>query len=831
MVKAASARTLFLLVIAAFSLLPSGRAGARQVVINEFLASNAASIAEPDFGERVDWIELFNAGPASTTLDGWSLTDDLDRPRRWIFPPATVIGSRQYVLIWADSRGVGRHASFGLDRDGERIALFDAEGALRDSVSFGPQATDVSMGRDPEEPSTWRLFGQPTPGRANTTPGISGVLEAPVADPPPGFHAGAPAVSFASPDGATVRYTTDGSEPTETSAEFAGPIVLTGTTVVRARAFREGWLASPVTTGTWFVDEAPTLPVVSLSTDPANFFDDRIGIYVVGTNGIPGYCRTTPHNWNQDWERPIHVEFYETDGSLAFAQDAGVKIFGGCTRIYPQKSLALYARSVYGPGRFRYRVFADVDKDSYNNLVLRTSAQDWWRTMFRDGLIQTLARLSMSVETQAYRPAIVFLNGEYWGIHNLREKLNEHYFADHFDLEPEELEILQNDKDPIEGSSAHYDAFLAWLRTADLSDPSSFDRAADWIDIDAYLDYLAVEIYSGNADWPGNNLKLWRPLTPDGRWRWVLYDLDMGFGGNAYSLVTANSIVHATTPNGTLWSNPPWSTYVLRTLLTNPRFRNRFIQRLSARMRTTFEPAHVERVIDSLRANIAAEIPRHKQRWPQSISYSPTWDEAIRIVREFARTRAGHLQGFMAAYFGLAGTTTLTVSSGAGGGVVEAEGVTLPNGPTAFFLGVPISLRAVADPGFRFVGWRQASQSTDPDLALTLASPATLEAVFEPASVGTEHGSVRPPGLRLDASWPNPTPGPAHLSYELPAPGRVVVRIVDVLGREIARPEDAHRTAGRHHVIIQTGAWAPGTYWIDLRFGAERRSSALVVAR
>lgn len=789
---------------------------ARQVVINEFMASNASTLAESDFGEFADWVELHNAGAAPVDLAGWTLTDNLARPAKWSFPAGTTIGSGQFLLVWADSRATGLHTSFSLDREGEAIGLFDASGAPRDTLAYGTQATDVSMGRDPASPTAFVFFPTPTPGRANG-PGVAGLLAAPSIDPPAGLHASAPTVRLDSPDGAVLRYTVDGSEPTPTSAVYAAPIPLTGTTVVRARAFREGWQASPTTTASYLVNEFPTLPVISLSTDPANFFDDRIGIYVVGTNGIPGYCRTTPHNWNQDWERPIHVEFFETDGSLAFAQDAGVKIFGGCTRIYAQKSLALYARSEYGPSRFEYKVFADVDLESFNNLVLRSSAQDWWRTMFRDGLIQTLIRAGMAIETQAYRPSLVFLNGQYWGIHNIREKLNEHYFADHFDLPLDGLEIVQNDKDPIEGSSAHFDRILVYLRSTDMTRPESLDPVADWIDLDAYVDYVTAEIYSANADWPGNNLKLWRPLTETGKWRWVIYDMDMGFGGNAASLTSSNTLVHATTPNGTLWSNPPWSTFVLRTMLTNPRFRNRFVQRFAAHMNTTFEPAHVNRVIDSLRANIAAEIPRHKQRWPQSISFSPTWDDAIAIVREFARNRASHVRGHFNTYFGLPGSAALHLDvTPPGSGEVLTAGVPMPTPNAIFFQAVPLDLEAVPRPGYHFVGWQGASTSNERATTVTLTGETTITAVFAPGTTSIDVPAES--DLALDPAYPNPFESVTRLGFRLDRPGPATLRVFDVLGREMARPVDSWFATGRHEVSIDGASWPPGVYWV--RFDA-----------
>jgi hypothetical protein len=804
------------------------------VIINELQAANAATVADPDFGAFADWIELHNAGPAPVDVGGYLLSDDPDRPDRWRMPGGTVIAPGAYLVVWADGQDAGLHASFALDRDGETVRLSDALGVPLDEIAFGPMPSDVSFGRRPADPGAWGFLATPTPGEANAGPAYEGFLDPPALDPPAGFHAGPVPVTASSADpAAVVRYTTDGTVPHEASPAADGPIDVPATTVLRAAAFRPGHPASPVTTATYFVGESSTLPVVSLATDPDNFFDDKIGIYVVGTEGIAGYCRTEPHNWNQDWERPIHVEFFETDGSRALAQDAGVKIFGGCTRIYDQKSLALYARSGYGPGRFRHRVFPQLDKDSFNNLILRSSAQDWWRTMFRDGMIHTLIQKGMSIETQAYRPALVFLNGQYWGIHNLREKLNEHYFADHFGFEPEGLEIIQNDDGTIEGASGHFDAVMDYVRSAAIAEPGAFDVLSDWIDIPAYVDYLVAEIYAANGDWPGNNLKYWRPLTGGGRWRWVIFDMDMGFGGNQYGQTTTNTLALATSTAGEIWSNPPWSTELLRRMLLNGRFRDLFIQRMAAHMSTTFETEHVLAVIDSLQANIAAEIPRHRARWTKSISYDPDWNVLVDIMREFARNRALSVRGHFHDEFGLPGSARLHLAvDPPSAGSVQAAGVTMPPGEPGpvFFRGVPLTLRAVPADGFRFEHWEGDLAATTDTATTTLTGETWVTAVFAPLSVAREGDTAPRPASRLGQSWPNPASGPVRIEYETTAPGPVSIVLFDGLGRRVATLADGPHPAGRHAVHVPDRGLPPGVYLYSMvapGFRASRRMTVL----
>ena len=613
---------------------------------------------------------------------------------------------------------------------------------------------------------------------------------------------------------------------------FSEDISLASTTVIRAATFRTGYLPSSVITHTYLVGETTALPIVSLATDPDNFFDDEIGIYVEGTNGIPGYCRSIPLNWNQDWERPIHVEFFEADRTPGFSLDAGVKIHGGCTRIYPQKSLAIFARGVYGPTRIEYSIFPDRDLTSYNNLVLRTSAQDWWRTMFRDGMIQTVIADGMDLETMAYRPAIVLLNGEYWGIHNLREKQNEHYFADHYGIDPDAIEILDSDTGDWIGQSDHYDEMMSFMLSTDMTRAESLDVVDTYMDVDAYIDYLVAEIFVANTDWPGNNVKLWRPREPGGRWRWAIYDLDMGYAGNATSQYHSNTLALATEPSGPEWPNPPWSTLLLRTLLKNPDFRNEFIQRFAAHVNTTFAPERVLRTIDSLRAVIASEIPTIQS--PRNGIWIQTWEDAIDLIRDFATRRERYVRPHFYDYFGISGSSRLTLTvSDASSGYIEANGVSMP-GPVfgaVFFREVPVRLRAVANPGYKFERWQGVVNSVSDTTSVVLSDHAELTAVFVEDGTATSTGVKTHLPDELLQNHPNPFSSTTVVEFVIGLPGDVRIELFDVLGRRVAELTDGYRAAGRHSVVLDARTLNSGVYFYPLTTARSSFTRTLTVVR
>lgn len=731
-----SAVVLFLLLLVANCTL-----SAQGLFINEFMASNSSTISDPDFNNYADWIEIHNSGSTSINLKDYYITDNLSQPQKFKIQIDLIVEAGDYVLIWADDANTGNHANFKLSADGESIGLFDPAVQLLDTLTYGLQQTDVSMGRFPNGTNNWFKFSPATPGSANLESGIFNIIPVPLISEQSGFFSSSINVSASHTlQDVVIRYTSDGTIPEPTSRVYSNPVEIDSTSVLRFRAFKDGYTPSLTETRTYFINEITDLPVFSLVTDPANFFSDTSGIYVIGTNGIVGNCSTGPRNWNQDWERPVSLEFFEFDKSLAFKVNTGVKINGGCSRLYPEKSLAFLFRGEYGNDKLRYRLFNDIPVYEYNNFILRSSGQDWWRTMFRDAMVQTLIEQGMQLDYQDYRPSILFINGEYWGIHNIREKLNEHYVYYHHGVDKDNIDLIEISKGIVanNGDVNAYNEMINFLSTNNLADPANYEYIKSIVDIDEYLDYQIAQIYSANGDWPGSNMKLWREKAAGSKWRWMIYDLDFTFGGNAQGLATTNTLEQATATNGPAWPNPPWSTLMLRKLLDNPDFKNEFIQRFAAHVNTTFEPNHVLAMIDSLANNIASEIPRHKERWPQSISFGTSWQELVDIMRNFAVDRPENTRGHFYFKFGIPGSNSLIISrNNPAWGKVFIYKVEIKNNGSAnvFFKNIPIKIKALPMPGYRFARWEGISTSTSPEISVVLSVNSTLTAVFEPADL------------------------------------------------------------------------------------------------
>jgi hypothetical protein len=341
--------------------------------------------------------------------------------------------------------------------------------------------------------------------------------------------------------------------------------------------------------------------------------------------------------------------------------------------------------------------------------------------MLRDGMMQTLIKDRMDADYQEYQPAIIYLNGDYWGILNIREKINEDYLSANHGVDPDSVDMLLKYVEVIEGDDTHYQEMMEYIRTHDLADSAYFHYVGTQMDINQFLNYYIAQIYFFNQDWPQGNIKYWRPQTPDGRWRWLLYDLDFGFDFLKYH---DDMVQWATTGNEE-------STELFRNLLENQDFRNEFLQRSCSHMNTSFQPERVIGIIDSLAGNIEAEMPFHVNRfnWPRSMSI---WYDELEILTDFASTRLPELTTNLTDRFNLEGTYELTtLVANPEFGSIRVSGVDMPDTLTGpYFRNIPVTLEAIPRDGYAFLGWEGASVSANHSLELTLSSDNTIIAHF-----------------------------------------------------------------------------------------------------
>jgi hypothetical protein len=625
--------------------------------------------------------------------------------------------------------GRNLHTNFKLSSEGEKIILTNPQGTITDGIIVPPLPTDISYGRQPDGSSTWFYFSQTTPGESNITPGMDGFAGEPRFSLDGGLYPNPVNVTIApSSDGNVIRYTLDGSDPIENSAIYSTPISINSSKVLKAREFNTDMLPGNMVTNTYLINFSTNLPVISVSTNPGNFFDIDYGIYVLGRNAESASPNYGANFW-EDWERPVHIELFDNDGGK-FKTDAGVKIYGGWTRSFAQKSLAVHMRQVYGSNTLNYKLFPDLPYTEYKSFVLRNSGNDWEYTLLRDALTASLVT-STGLDKQAYRPVIVFLNGQYWGIHDLREKLNESFLSAHYNVNKDSIDLLQDLGLVLSGSNNDYMALYNFISSNNMSVQANYEYVKSQIDINNFINYYVSQIYCANRDWPGNNLKYWKK-SGSGKWRWILFDTDFGFGLYNSQGYTHNTLDFATATNGPDWPNPPWSTLMLRRLLLNVSFKNDFINRFADFSNTIFKAQNVTERISQLKSAIEPEIQRHSARWGKFNLSS--WSSNIQVLNNFANQRLSYARSHFLGKFSLPGVknVNLFINDTAKGSIkLNSLTITSPSWSGFYFINIPISITAEPKRGYKFVKWLGSLNTTDISLNINLADVLTLTAEFE----------------------------------------------------------------------------------------------------
>jgi hypothetical protein len=528
-------------------------------------------------------------------------------------------------------------------------------------------------------------------------------LPSPVSSTKEAFHNNSFSIVLSAPQPYKIYYTTDGSAPSLKSDVYQHPIVIEDRTnelnnlslipssprwkpplgnvfkgtVLRAIAVTDDNRKGPEYVQTFFVNEKKlppyTLPVIALTVNADDLFGYKNGIYVLGKNydDKDDYIKKNrrldlpwweyPSNYlkrGDNAERPVHIEYIEKGGKYGFSVDAGLRINGNATRGYSQKSLRICFDQKYGLQQLNYELFPDIATRQFNAFILRNSGNDWDKTMFRDAFMQSLMK-GAKLDIQAYQPAVVFINGEYWGLHNIRERFDEHYISNKYGISTDSIVVLELGGNLFFGKKndeRDFHSLLDFIDKNDLSDTLNYNHIKEKIDIESFMDFIISNVYFCNNDWPNNNVKFWRYKSNkadklvneprDGRWRWMLYDTDWGFGytgDDAYQLNLLEKAKH-TGSVGVLFS----------ALLTNEGFCEAFKQRFSNWLHTAFETDHVIDKINAMQRMLEPEMHENINRWRKMESYE-NWLKNIEVMRNFARKRPSvqvqqlndflHLQG------------------------------------------------------------------------------------------------------------------------------------------------------------------------------------------
>lgn len=522
--------------------------------------------------------------------------------------------------------------------------------------------------------------------------------------------------------------------------------------VVKAACYKFGTIQSQTVTKTFLIDpNAATrfhLPILSVSCSDLDLFDYETGIYVPGKLYDETHSQTPPDaNFkHEEWERPATFEFFDRYGNLEFTQKAEMKIHGNNSVNWPRKSLRFEAKKKYGEAEFNYSLFPNLQQNSkigddklavFNSFNLRNSGNNWNRNLFLDAMIHKLAR-HLNCDVQDSRAVLHFLNGEYWGIMNLRERFDEYYFSEHYDMNPEDVIIANAAKEEIshgyDYEYKNYSDVETFVKNNSLSEDANLDYLRTKIDIDNYLTHFMLEIYVNNSDFLGNNRKIWRKRTSsynptssfghDGLWRWIFYDADISFQDPDYDRLSSTVVPEQK------------STLILRKLLENNDVKNEFINLFCDNMNTTFLSSRVANIIDSMKTNMDLDMPTHIARW-KNISL----DQSSSILKNFAISRPSYMRQHLKKYFALSDTLIFTVNTDFSKGTVAVNSLIINEGTIgladpaqpypwsgSYFVDVPIRLIACPKEGYAFSHW--SNGETNDTILVTSKNDITLTAFF-----------------------------------------------------------------------------------------------------
>lgn len=709
------------------ALLLSSQAIHAQLVFNELMQSNIDCIMD-DLNEFPDsWVELYNTGTAAVNLKDWRLGLSDKAGEAWQLSNKQ-IGPGEYALVFCDKVGKNLHTDFRLESGkGGSLYLFQGQ-TIVDKVENLPKqpAPNIAYGRKTDGSNEWGYQLTPTPEGTNTGEVCDHdhILGEPVFSEPGKVFNGNKTFNLqlslpeGSPEGTEIRYTTNGSEPTASSAKYTADIPITKSTSIRAKLFCNGWLSPRSTVQSYiFHDRSMTIPVISIVTDNSYLNDKKIGIFA-NNYGHEKYQQV-------DWRRPLNIELFDAEGEPSqLNQLCETRITGAWSREAARKSMGIYCHKRFGKKNMEYEFFPDQcpGLTNYKSIVLRNSGNDRDYTYMRDAVCQRAMAEHADIDWQAWRPAVIYINGNYWCLLNIRERANENNILTHYDG-LEDIDLIENGE-LKEGTKENYDAFTAFFN----EHGHTLDEYAELMDWEEYIRITTMNLYFNNLDYPGNNNVMWRPRAEGGKWRWIAKDLDYtlglytnggagGSGGYDHQIIAQwynpdDYSLHQGANFSITWD----ATRLFRRLMEDADFAREFIDRFSIYMGDFLNEKSVRAIWDPMYAMIKDEWKRHR-----SVVYDNPWwpifDDEQRYARNWLSKRTNEMYKQLGKQYDLGTPIPMTVNQDledASALDVTFNGVPLTKGVFngKFFADRSITLEGQAPEGQVISGWTIVTKSS-----------------------------------------------------------------------------------------------------------------------
>lgn len=733
-----------------------------QVLINEFSCSNINGPVDA-FGDREDWIELYNTSATPFDLTGYYLSDKSGNLLKWQIPSGTV-PANGYLMVQCSRRntvqGGELHPNFNLKQtQNEWIILTNPGGVVMDSLRIvNMTQMDHSVGRSTDGAPDWKLFTTPTPGASNT-----GAVEfyepKPVMSLAPGFYSGAQTVTITCPNpNATIHYTTDGTDPDASSPVYTGPITINQTSVVRAIAYDVN-PPSFIETNTYFIDENHGVPVVSVCS---------ADLYDLVANG------------NQGPDDVGAFELFEQDGSFIDEGQGHFNKHGNDSWAYPQRGFDFIMRDQFGYNDdIDHLIFPnDTDRTDFQRLILKPGASDNYPfetggAHIRDAFIHTLSiRADMLLDERTWRPCVVYLNGEYWGVYEIREKADDHDYTDYYyDQDKFDLQYLKTwgatwQEYGAPNAQQDWDDIVNYIMTNNMAPGPAFDYAKSQLKWASLCDYFMFNSYVVNQDWLNWNTAWWRGLNPLGskkKWRYVLWDMDASFGHYINFTGIPDPTANADPCNVENLPNPGGQghTDILEKLINeNPDVEQYYVTRYIDLINTHFSCNYMNQLLDSMLNEIAPEMVAHTARWGGSVA---GWQANVQELRDFINARCAAMEQGLIDCYSLTGPYDVTFDvDPPNSGNIQVNSINPPNYPwtTQYFGAINTITIANPEPGFMFDHWEYQvgpmnNAITDDTNGVMLSANDSIIAVFV-ATVDDDDGDGVPNDQEvIDGTDPN----------------------------------------------------------------------------
>jgi len=717
-----------------------------QVVINEYSASNLEDYTD-NYSCYEDWVELYNSGSSTIDLSGYYLSDKLSNPTKWEIPSGLSIDAGDYKVIWVSGRdevlGNNYHTNFKFTQTKsgtEYIVLSDPSGALIEQHELEITQLGHSRGRTPSGFNTWSVFTDPTPGSSNnsSTP-YTRYADKPVMELPAGFYSNSLVISISTPEpDAEIHYTTSGSDPTSSSGTYTSPFTIYSTKIVKARTYSNDpdILPSLIEFNTYFIDVSHTLAVISVSG---------------------GSSLTNLLNGNQYLRPKGTAEYFNISGVRTTHGYGEFNEHGQDSWVHDQRSIDYVTRDECGYNyALQEKLLTLSDRDEFQRIILRASGDDNYPGIdtsahLRDMYIQKMACYNdLHLDMRRAERCILYVNGSYWGVYSIREKVNDHDYTDfYYDQGKYDIQYIMlwgNTWVEYGGQTAmdQWDDLWDFIVNNDMSNTANYEYAISKYNYKSLVDYVLYNSWVVCSDWLNWNVGWWRGLNPDGdhkKWGYQLWDEDATFGHyiNYTGIPGQNPYVDPCFPEDISGSSDPEGHIViLNSLLDNPEFEQYYISRYADLLNTAFDCEFMINFLDSMASIIEPEMPQHIQRWGGSFS---EWQNNVQKIRDFINTRCEIINDGLIDCYDITGPYQLMVMvDPINTGEVKINSINPDQYPWQgeYFGDINILLEAeVMDPYYEFDRWLLHNHTVSPydtstEASLNLTQNDTLIALFKP---------------------------------------------------------------------------------------------------